>query len=116
MTGFWATKGQTLRPRGQFRMGHIPLNAFLNRIGKADSLHCPTCQNTAETVHHFLFNCLSHAHARHDLARTLGHKSKSLRYILGDQEAFGSMLKFMRATGRLKSVYGELSDKSLDTG
>src|SRR6266481_1562732 len=100
----------------QLRMGHIPLNAFLNRISKADSPHCPTCQNTAETVHHFLFDCPSHAYVRHDLERTLGCKSKSLRYILGDQEVFRSMLKFVQATGQLKSVYGELSDKSLDTG
>src|SRR6266481_10023693 len=26
----------------QLQMGHIPLNAFLNCIGKADSLHCLT--------------------------------------------------------------------------
>ena len=47
----------------QLRTGHIPLNAFLRRIGRADSPTCPACQHTNEMIHHYLFDCLGHAHA-----------------------------------------------------
>jgi len=98
----------------QLRTGHIPLNTFLHCISKIKSLDCPTCRNAIETIHHFLFNCPSHVHVWHGLARALGCKLKSLWHLLGNQQAFGSVLKYVQATGQFKSVYGDLPDKSLE--
>ena len=68
----------------QLHMGHIPLNAFLHRIGRADSPTCPTCQHTDETIHHYLFDCPGHVHVRHSLARAMGQNSKSIQHLLGN--------------------------------
>ncbi len=97
----------------QLRTGHIPLNQFLHRIGKVDSPACPACKGSDESVHHYLFDCPSHAYARHGLARTLGKHSKSLKHVLGNERAFKTVLKFVRETGRLKDVYGDLSMKTM---
>jgi ribonuclease HI len=42
----------------QMRTGHIPLNKYLYRIGKAQSLLCRACDRSQdETVFHFLVEC-----------------------------------------------------------
>ena len=71
----------------QLRSRHAPLRKYLYRIGKADSPACPCCEQGVESVHHFLFNCPAHSCARFGLARALGRKSKSIRYVLGDKKA-----------------------------
>ena len=91
----------------QLRTGHIPLNAFLHRIGWADSPTCPVCQHTDETIHHYLFDCLGHTHARHSLARAMGQNSKSIRH-LGNWRSYKSVLKYIHTTGRFKNIYGDL--------
>ena len=47
----------------QLHTGHIPLNHFLNQIGKINSPDCPTCPGMSETIHHFIFKFPAHAHA-----------------------------------------------------
>src|SRR6266481_3822238 len=96
----------------QLHTGHILLNGFLHRINKTDSSDCLACPGMSETIHHFLFECPAHAHAQHGLARTTGRHSRSLQYLLGDQQAFGPILKYMRETGHLKAMYGDLPDSS----
>ena len=92
----------------QLRMGHIPLNAFLHRIGRADSPGCPTCQHTNKMIHHYLFDCPGHVQARHSLVRALGWNSKSIRHLLGNWQSYKSVLKYVHMTGRFKSIYGDL--------
>ena len=41
----------------QFRMGHIPLQKYLHKIGKVKSARCPVWKNEDETIHHFLLMC-----------------------------------------------------------
>src|SRR6266481_2973438 len=95
----------------QLQMGHAPLNGFLQRIGKVSSLLCPACSKAEETVHHFLFDCPTHAHARHSLARKLGRLSKSLQHLLGNWRSFKTVLKYVRETGRFRETYGDLCPK-----
>ena len=71
----------------QLRSEHIPLRKYLFRIGKTDSPVCALCRCRDETVHHFLFDCPTHHHARFDLGHALGRHSKSLRYLLGNKKA-----------------------------
>jgi len=72
----------------QLCMRHIPLNQFLHRIGKIDSLLCLACTSAEETVHHYIFDYPLHAYACYSLARKLGCQSTSLRYVLGDKHTF----------------------------
>src|SRR6266481_4054920 len=88
----------------QLQTGHVPLNGFLQRIGKVTSSKCPACPEVMETVHHFLFKCPAHAHAHHGMSRALGHKSKSLQHALGNQEAFKPVLKFIQVSGHFKLI------------
>ena len=97
----------------QLRTGHAPLNAFLHRIGKIDSPRCLACLGGDETVHHFLFDCPGHAHARHSLARKLGRLSKSVWHLLGDWRAFRTVLKFVGETRCFKETYGDLPMKPI---
>ncbi|KAH9886250.1 hypothetical protein C8Q73DRAFT_839981 [Cubamyces lactineus] len=68
----------------QFRTNHVPLQAYLMRIGKADSAACPTCGAAAETVAHFLLACPP------------------------SKEAIRPLFDYVHATGRLRSSFGSL--------
>jgi len=92
----------------QLRTRHVPLNQFLHRIGKSDSPTCPACISAEETVHHYIFDCPAHAHARHGLACKLGRQSKSVQHILGDKWVFKPLMAFVWGTERFKEAYGDL--------
>ena len=98
----------------QLRTGHAPLNAFLHRIGRVDSLLCLACLSTDETIHHFLFDCPAHMHARHSLARKLGRLSKSVRHLLGNWWAFQTMLRYMGEMGHFQTSHGDLPMKPMN--
>ena len=97
----------------QLQMGHTPLNSFLHRIGKVSSPLCPACLGADKTVHHLLFDCPTHAYARHSLARKLERWSKSIQYLLGNQKAFNPVLKFIHEMGQFKDTLSDLSIASL---
>ena len=88
----------------QLRSEHIPLRKYLFRIGKTDSPMCTLCWRGDETVHHFLFDCPAHHHARFDLGRALGRHSKSLHYLLGNKKALKPLIRFVNDTGRFRSA------------
>ena len=60
------------------------------------------CRRREETVHHFLFDCPAHEHARFKLGCKLGRLSKSLWYILGSQKAFKLLIHYVNETGRFR--------------
>ena len=86
----------------QLRSKHVLLRNYLFRIGKADSPICTLCRCGEETVHHFLFDCPVHEHARFKLGRKLGRLSKSLWYILGSRKAFKPLIHYVNETGRFR--------------
>ena len=92
----------------QLHTSHIPLNCFLHRIGKTDSLTCPACQTADETDPHYLLNCPGYAHERHSLARAAGRNSKSLWHLFGNWHTYQVLLIYVGATGRFKDIYGDL--------
>ena len=87
----------------QLRSEHIPLRKYLFRISKTDSPVCALCQHGDETVHHFLFNCPAHHHARFNLGRALGHHSKLLHYLLGNK-ALKLLIRFVNDTRHFRSA------------
>jgi hypothetical protein len=99
----------------QLRTAHIPLNQHLYRIKRAPSPLCPACAGAEESIHHFLFDCRAHEHARAGLRRKLGRKSKSLRDLLGNQKAMKATLTYVAATKRLYSLFGDVTPISIPT-
>ncbi|KAF8808249.1 hypothetical protein BYT27DRAFT_7027817, partial [Phlegmacium glaucopus] len=91
----------------QLRTNHIPLNAYLHRIGKAESKKCDSCwrvrhEVVTETVVHFLFECPSFDYERHDLDRKLGAQSRNLRAILANKDHVKELIRYIGRTRRLK--------------
>ncbi|KAG2739627.1 hypothetical protein P692DRAFT_20639953, partial [Suillus brevipes Sb2] len=71
--------------------------------------HCPICQNTEETIHHFLFDCPQYDHERFILHQKIGRKSTSLPFLLTDPAATEHFLRYVNSTGRLKPTFGDVT-------
>ena len=97
----------------QIRSNHIPLNVYLNRIGKSESKFCPNCasngQEIAETVTHFLFECPRYDYERHSLDTKVGCSSRDLRIILSSKEMTCELIKFVGRTKQLQNTLGDMS-------
>ena len=85
----------------QLRSKHVPLRRYLHRIGKTDSPLCEMCGHGEETVHHFLFDCPTHDHARFKLGHKLGQLSKLIQCLLGSRRALELLLLYVHETRRL---------------
>jgi hypothetical protein len=87
---------------------HIQLNRHLHRISKSITPNCPHCPQEEEAVHHFLFNCPRIRHERHILTTALGRKASSLPFILTNIDAIHHLVRFINATKRFKTTFGEV--------
>lgn len=96
----------------QLRTGHIPLQAYLHRIGKADTPLCPLCSEDKENVFHLIHRCPTHAKAREVLRAELGRPAYTLAQLFTNRRALKPLFKFLRKTGRLSDTYGDI--QSLD--
>ncbi|OAX36264.1 hypothetical protein K503DRAFT_826215, partial [Rhizopogon vinicolor AM-OR11-026] len=88
--------------------GHAPLNKHLHRLGKIESPHCPHCQRIKETIHHFLLSCPFYQRERHILVNAFGRKASSISYILADPNTTPHLVRYINASGRLKTTFGEV--------
>ena len=76
----------------QIRSGHLPLNAYLYRIGKAASSHCQRCEEgperelVVESVGHFLYDCAAYSSQRRALFRAVGARNTELRNIMAEEK------------------------------
>jgi len=94
----------------QLRTGHIPLAKHLHHIAKADTPRCPCCGQEEETIHHFLFRCSAHREARQAMTRAAGIDAMDLNKLLSEKTLIPHLLKFISATGRLHTVFGNIPD------
>ena len=92
----------------QLHTGHVPLNYFLHKINKVESPVCPICWLADKTIHHYLLDCLRHAYEHHGLGWAMGQNSRSIWHLLGTWHAYKLVLTYVCATGRFKSIYGDL--------
>jgi hypothetical protein len=92
----------------QFRSGHIVLNKYLHRITKGDTPQCPSCRSEEESVHHYLFECLTWRHKRWNMGKKLGKTAKSLSYILSSKKGVEELLKFVGRTEQFKNTFGDV--------
>ncbi|KAI0669689.1 hypothetical protein C8Q78DRAFT_1172363, partial [Trametes maxima] len=80
------------------RCGHVGLNAYLARIGAADSPLCSRCL-VPETPAHYLFTCQRFTNARHTLRQAV-EEPLTLKSTLGNVKARAAVLEYLHATGR----------------
>ncbi|KAL1659273.1 hypothetical protein GGF50DRAFT_27269, partial [Schizophyllum commune] len=96
----------------QLRIGYIPLQAYLHKIKKADSDDCPAClshgRHTAETVHHYLFDCPAYRAQWEQVSRALGHDTRNKHILLGTKKGFVAILRYMVDTKRFTNIFGDV--------
>ena len=92
----------------QIRCGHLPLNAYLARIGKTDTEYCQGCMENEgrlqcrETVKHYIFECTTYAQEREELIENLKLSYFNLRNIMADADRMRHLATYINKTGRLK--------------
>lgn len=86
----------------QLRTGHIPLNTYLKRIGRATDASCPACGHPKEDVRHFLVDCPAYAHKRWTLQRHSKTRNPSLKKLLNERKLIVPVANYIQATGQFK--------------
>lgn len=81
-------------------MGHIPLNSYLHRIGKAPSAGCDACGHPRENVHHYLMRCPKYEPFRQRMQTKLGRKARDEQYLLSDPKAMDELIMYVERTKR----------------
>ena len=94
----------------QLRTNHVPLQAYLARIGKALTSTCPTCREAPETVAHYLFACPTYSLHRAVHFRPLGHSGRTLANVLNKADALRPLFNYINATGRFRGIFGSVEN------
>jgi ribonuclease HI len=91
----------------QVRCGHIPLNAYLHRIGKSETRTCQNCSNgqdeAPETVKHFIFECPAYTEQRRTMEHAIGEEHNNLKGIMQDVKKMKALTAYINQTGRFKT-------------
>ncbi|KAI0659786.1 hypothetical protein C8Q70DRAFT_914851 [Cubamyces menziesii] len=98
----------------QLRTNHVPLQAFLERIGKVNTAICPTCGSAPETVSHYLLACSTYTLHRAIHFRPLGYTGRNLKTLLNSKDATAPLFGYINATGRLRAAFGSLEIPDCD--
>ena len=103
----------------QLRTGHIPLQAHLYRIQRADTPTCPTCHNHPETVEHYLLHCPTYDEQRKVVRHKLGPGATSIKRLLATRRYLPALMVYIRDTARFQQTFPrippvELSNKDDD--
>ena len=90
----------------QFRLGHMPTNQYLKRIGKVDSARCLACGKEVETVEHFLLRCKSYMHKRWALTQHASklRKPMMIQMLLGHPEMVIKLANYIKAMSQFKDT------------
>jgi hypothetical protein len=92
----------------QLRCGHVPLNSYLFKIGKAETEICQNCHNDEngtrrkETVNHFLFECTAFEQEREEILEKINRSHLNLRDIMIDTDRMHALALYVSRTGRFK--------------
>jgi hypothetical protein len=86
------------------RVGHVPLNYYLHKFKKVDSLRCPTCRHPSETAEHFILYCPKYAHEQWPIINQNGGSVPKLAKVLTSTNMILPLATFMENTGRFQIV------------
>ena len=92
----------------QLRTGHMPLSKHLFWISKASFPVCPSCWQGDESVHHYLFECITWRHERWHMGKALGTLAKSAKCVLNSKKGIAELLKFVGHTARFRNALGDV--------
>lgn len=98
----------------QIRTGHVPLNAHLHRIQRADSPECPCCKRHPETVFHYLIECPSHRAPRSRLRRKIGYSKFNIATLLTDRATLKHLFRYINDTKCFHHIVGDLPELKTD--
>ena len=94
----------------QLRTGHAPLAKHLHHIGKTNSLICPACQQSNETVQHFMLHCPAHQAARQTLRNSTGGRNIDITKLLTSPKTLHALFKYVAETGRFHNTFRDLPE------
>jgi len=92
----------------QLRMGHVPLQKYLYKIGKVNSARCPMCKDRDETMHHFLIACPAYTVQQNCMIVGLQRAVRSVGTLLANPKAFPHLFKYVHDTCHFHSILGDL--------
>jgi len=92
----------------QLRTGHIPLQAYLHKIHKAETPICQQCHEEPETVSHYLRRCQKYKEQRKVLKESTGERDDISWDVLGRPQTIRQVLKFVADTRRFEETHGDL--------
>jgi hypothetical protein len=93
----------------QLRSHHAPLAKHLHRLSKSPSPICPCCNETVETVEHFLHFCSAHAAARRELHKA-GRLARFTKHLLTDPKLLPDLFHYIQRSGRFHAVFGDFKE------
>ena len=86
----------------QLRTGHVPLNAYLHKIQKVDSLICPNCLQYNETVIHYILHCKKYKEKRKTLFYKAGRDARNIGKLLSTPKLLPHLFRYIKHTGRFR--------------
>ena len=102
----------------QVRSGHLPLNFYLHRIGKAETKNCQACQlepgdeTPAETIHHFLYDCAAYTDQRNSFIRSIGAPNIALKDVMLQTKRMKALAQYITRTKRSRTQSGHQGSSS----
>ena len=94
----------------QLRTRHLPLNANLLRIKRADTSDCPHCRSgTRETILHYILFCPHYESARSYIREIINKERNALAFLLGKRDGIPPLLRYVGATKRFQSTFGDVT-------
>ena len=76
-------------------------------MGKVESPRCPTCTESNEMVHHFLFVCPKYTTQRGQLEARLWRATRSITVLLANPKAFDHLLRYIQEMHRFHNTIGD---------
>ncbi|KAI0037343.1 hypothetical protein FA95DRAFT_1460707, partial [Auriscalpium vulgare] len=92
----------------QLRSKTIALQRYLHHIKRADNATCPACEQSDETVFHFLMECPAHEEPRRRLGQAVGRAKMKMDYLLSNKKAFPKLFQFIHETKRFEDAFGDV--------
>ncbi len=83
----------------QMHITHAPLNSYLYKFKWVDNPRCPACEVREEVIEHYLLYCLSYAHKRWVMEKSLKRKP-DMKTQLGNPKAMLTLKNYIEATHR----------------
>lgn len=99
----------------QLRTGHVPLNAFLEKIKRVDEARCPACGHPKEDAKHYLMDCPKYAHERWALYRSCKAKRPTMKDLLNEESMMIPLANYIQATRRFEEGAGERKQERRET-